>query len=168
MLSVSKSPSIDFSRPRRIASLRPSGASVCTHHAVVEVIRERLACPPSSRPIDFTGLTSLLAVPARSADLSKTSAWKTLLGPVTIFFGVSRMRLPLLSTALRIWIRICSSEVCDRLAAVLSWFEKVPLAIGCALLTSDTPSPPANALLKARLRMFAPRVSLVSISDWAR
>ena len=36
-------PSIDFSSPLRIISFRPSGASVCTHKAVLDVIRERFA-----------------------------------------------------------------------------------------------------------------------------
>jgi hypothetical protein len=90
----------------------------------------RLAWPSANKPIEFTGLTSLFAVPARSADFNNTSAWNTFEGPETIFLGVKRIRLPLLSTALRIWMRSCSSEVCERLAAVESWFENVPVAIG--------------------------------------
>ena len=45
-----------FSSPRRLASFKPFDASVCTHQAVFEVIRERLAWPLDSMPIDFTQL----------------------------------------------------------------------------------------------------------------
>src|SRR5580698_3421470 len=158
-----------FCRERRLTSLSPSGASVWTNHAVLLVRRDRFACPPDRRPIDLIGLMSLFAPPVRRTDFSSTSAWKTLLGATTSFFGSRRIFLPLLSTAPRIWIRICSSDVWLSAAAVPRMLLNDPAFwIGCAAFTRDTPSPPTNELLKARLITLAHRVSLVSISDCAR
>ena len=157
-----------FSSLRRIINCKPTLASVCTHQAVVEVKRDKLAWPPLIIPIELIGLMSLLPVPARRTDFNSTSPWNTLLGLNTSFSGVKRIRLPLLSMALRIWMSICSSEVCDKLAAVVNTLLNVPEAIGCAELTNDTPSPPAYALLKARFRMLAHKVSFVSIRDCAK
>ena len=91
--SVSKSPSIDFSTRRRQMTLRPSCTSVCTNHAVLEVMRDSTTTS-DSRPIDLTGLRSLLLVPARRTLFSNTSATSMLAGDTMSFFGVRRIFLP--------------------------------------------------------------------------
>jgi len=77
MLSVSKSPSMDFSIGRRITSIRPFSASVCTHQALDELKRVTTCVPFGNIPVDLIGFKSLSAVPERRTDLRITSAWNS-------------------------------------------------------------------------------------------
>ena len=152
-----------FSMRRRQSDFMPLRASVWTNHAVEEVMR-LMATALSTMPVDFTGLMSLLLVPARCTDFSRTSACMMLAGEITSCRGVRRIFLPRESWAWRMVIRACSSDVCDNAAGV-NRFDCTPPITGCDAEIRAAPSPPWYRALNARFRWLAWTVSSVSVID---
>ena len=111
MESVSKSPSELRSSGRRITNIKPFSALVWMNHALLELKRVTTCAPSGNIPVDLIGFKSLSAPPERRTDFKITSAWNSKAGGTTNCSALRRIRLPLLSTAERIWINICSTEV---------------------------------------------------------